>query len=60
MAGLLDVIDSKMVGSTSKLVEETRIFRDREKGFKRELDLISIKTTRPGMSLIRLLLIVIF
>jgi len=49
MAGLLDVIDSKLDGSSSKLIEETRIFRDREKGFGRQLALTSIKTTRPGL-----------
>ena len=58
MAGLLDVIDSKLGGSSSKLVEETRIFRDREKGFGRQLALTSIKTTRPGMLLITLFSIV--
>ena len=52
MAGLLDVIDSKLDGiSSSRLVEETRIFRDREKGFGRQLALTSVKTTRPGMLL---------
>jgi len=52
MASLLDVIDFKLGGiSSSRLVEETRIFRDREKGFGRQLALTSVKTTRPGMLL---------
>ena len=52
MAGLLDVIDSKLGGiSSAKLVEETRIFRDREKGLGRQLALTSAKTTRPSMLL---------
>ena len=58
VVGLLDVIDSKLGGSSSKLVEETRIFRDRQKGFERQLALTSIKTTRLGMLLIKLFSIV--
>jgi len=53
MVGLLDVIDSKLGRSSSKLVEETRIFRDREKGFGRQLALTSVKTTHPGMLIIK-------
>jgi len=53
MSCLLDVIDSKLGEiSSSKLVEETRIFRDREKGFRRQLALTSVKTARPDLLLI--------
>ena len=54
MVGLLDVIESKMVGSSSKLVEETieetRVFHGREKGFGRQLAFTNIMTTRLGMT----------
>jgi len=54
MTGLLDVIDSKLGEiSSSKFVDETKIFRDREKGFGRQLTLTSIKTTCPSMLLIK-------
>jgi len=54
MAVLLDVINSKVGGiSSSKLVDETRIFRDHEKGFGRQSALISIKSTHSGMLLIK-------
>jgi len=61
MAGFRDVIYSKLGGnSSSKLVEETRIFRDQEKGFGRQLALTSIKTTRPGMLLLKFEIILKF
>jgi len=60
MVGLHDVINSNMVGSSSTLVDETRVFCDHEKGFGRQLALTSIKTTRQGILLIKLFLIINF
>ncbi|KAL0319669.1 UNVERIFIED_CONTAM: hypothetical protein Sradi_5228400 [Sesamum radiatum] len=48
MNGVLEVITTKGIGSKSKLLHETRLFRDRLESFGQELALETSKNTQPG------------
>ncbi|KAL0325293.1 UNVERIFIED_CONTAM: hypothetical protein Sradi_5098600 [Sesamum radiatum] len=47
MNGVLEMITTKGIGSKSKLLHETRLFRDRLESFGRELALETCKNTQP-------------
>ncbi|KAL0355690.1 UNVERIFIED_CONTAM: hypothetical protein Sradi_4015900 [Sesamum radiatum] len=47
MNGVLEVITTKGIGSKSKLLHETRLFRDRLESFGQELALETSKNTQP-------------
>lgn len=49
MAGLMNVLSTKIIGSSTKAVEEIRLFRDQLKSFGSNLALASCKSTQPGM-----------
>ncbi|KAL0439352.1 UNVERIFIED_CONTAM: hypothetical protein Slati_2418200 [Sesamum latifolium] len=48
MNGVLEVITTKGIGSKSKLLHETRLFRDRLESFGQELALETSKNTQPA------------
>ena len=48
MLGLLDVIETKAIGSKTKLLDETLLFREHLKNFGWSIAIISCKTTQPN------------
>ena len=49
MSSFLDLVDTKATCSKTKLLDESRLYRDRLESFGRELALTTCKTTQPGM-----------